>query len=57
MKKILFVLGLMVSVGVSGQFINIPDTSFQKFLILKYPICFNSFKQLDTICAAAQSDK
>ncbi len=46
----------MVSVGVSGQYVNVPDTSFRKLLKIKFPSCFNIADQLDTICASMQTD-
>ena len=32
------------------QYVNIPDSNFRAFLILKYPVCFNSAKMMDTTC-------
>lgn len=48
---------LLITVFVSGlvctaQYVNIPDTTFRKFLQKKYPSCFNDLVQLDTTCSA-----
>ncbi len=55
MKKYLpfFVCALLLSfTTVTAQYVTIPDTSFRRQLIDKYPGCFNSAGQMDTTCSA-----
>ncbi len=39
-----------------AQYVNIPDSNFRKFLMLKYPTCFNSAKMMDTTCNKIVND-
>ncbi len=51
MKKILlFICCLFLLTATQAQYVNIPDSNFRKFLILKYPSCFNGAGQMDTAC-------
>ena len=54
MKKqlLLILLTLCTSTIIEAQYVNIPDTSFKRYLITKYPSCFNGWGQMDTTCSA-----
>jgi uncharacterized repeat protein (TIGR01451 family) len=53
MKKILipFIVLLFTASFCKAQYVNIPDSNFRSFLIVKYPSCFNSAKMMDTTCS------
>ena len=51
MKKILLpLILLLLASSVNAQYVNIPDSNFRNFLMVKYPACFNASKQMDTTC-------
>ena len=57
MKKIIFFIFLLLTIAkTEAQYVNIPDSNFRNFLMLKYPSCFNSAKQLDTTCSDNSSE-
>ncbi len=42
---------LLLSVFAKSQYVNIPDTSFRKYLISVVPACFNKQGEMDTTCS------
>ena len=46
----LFISSLLLCSFANAQYVDIPDSNFRKFLLIKIPGCFNGAKQMDTSC-------